>query len=184
MDRHPDVEVVSSERLLEARVFAVVSERVRLPSGLVQDLVLVDHPGAVCIAPVLPDGTLLMVRQYRHAAGDWLLELPAGRLEAGEDPLVAARRELEEETGFVAEDLAHLGSYYGSSGISDEYFHLFLATGLRATGTMRREATEQMELEFIPLADAVARAYSGEILDAPSAMALMLADRKLGESTR
>jgi ADP-ribose pyrophosphatase len=102
MQRHPLVEVLRSDTLLRGRIFDVVDESIRLPSGLRQDVLVVDHPGAVCVAPLLPSGELLLVRQYRHAAGDWLVELPAGRLEPEESRRAAAERELEEETGHRA----------------------------------------------------------------------------------
>lgn len=101
MRRHARVELVAT-----GRVFSVVRERLRLPSGLQQELVVVDHPGAVAIAPLLPNGKLLLVRQYRHAIGDWLIETPARRLEPDEEPLLAARREFEEETGRQASSVS------------------------------------------------------------------------------
>jgi ADP-ribose pyrophosphatase len=131
------------------------------------------------VVPLLDDGRVVLERIYRYTVQETCLECPSGGLD-GEAPEAAARRELEEETGYRAGRLAPLGSFYGSKGISDERFHLFLATGLEAGGTVRREPTEQMELELVPLGRAVELAFAGEILDAPSALALILAARRLG----
>jgi len=107
-----------------------------------------------------------------------LLECPSGALE-GDAPDAAARRELEEETGWLAREIVSLGSFCSSNGITNEVGHFFLATGLHASGVMKREPTEQMELELMPFALAVELAFSGGVGDGPSALALMLADRKL-----
>src|SRR5690606_5083062 len=105
-------------------------------------------------------------------------ECPSGGLD-GEPPEVAARRELEEETGYRAGALEPLGAFYGSNGISNERFHLFLASGLEQTGRLAREPTEEIELAPVPFARAAAMARAGEIGDAPSALALLLAERRL-----
>jgi ADP-ribose pyrophosphatase len=147
MKRHPKVEVLRSETLLRGRIFDVVDESLRLPSGLRQDVLVVDHPGAVCIAPLLPTGELLLVRQYRHAAGDWLLELPAGRLEQGEAPLAAAERELEEETGHRAGRIELLERFYAAPGFCSELMSLFLARDLEPVqGGRGLDADEELEL--------------------------------------
>ncbi|HED64756.1 MAG TPA: NUDIX hydrolase [Planctomycetes bacterium] len=149
MKRHPLVQTLSSTTLVDGGIFEVKRESCLLPSGLQQDLVVVDHPGAVCIAPVLADGSLLLVRQYRHAAGDWLLELPAGRLEAGEDPLRAARRELEEETGHRAAHWSPLRSFFAAPGFCSEVLTLFLARELERIpgGGKAPDPDEEIELE-------------------------------------
>jgi ADP-ribose pyrophosphatase len=128
--RRPDVEVFSSRTLFEGRVFDVVRESLRLPSGLRQDLEIVDHPGAVAVAAVDEDGRLLLVRQYRHAAGDWLVEVPAGRVEPGEARADAARRELEEETGFKARSFELLSEFYAAPGFCSELLSLYVARDL------------------------------------------------------
>ncbi len=130
MDRHPDVELLSSHTAFRGSVFDVVVESVRLPSGLQQELAVVDHRGAVCIAPLFEDGRLLCVEQYRHAAGDWLVEIPAGRLEHGEDPLSAAQRELEEETGHRAKHWVKALQFFPAPGFCSEFMTLFVAREL------------------------------------------------------
>ena len=130
MNRHSEIELRSSDRVFEGEIFDVVVESVRLPSGLEQKLAVVDHHGAVAVAPVTGDGRLLLVRQYRHATGDWLVEVPAGRLESGEDALTAAKRELEEETGHRAEHWELLRAFYPAPGFCSEVITLYLATDL------------------------------------------------------
>ena len=147
-----------------------------LPNGEPITYTLVEHPGYAMVVPLLEDGRVILEQVYRYTLQETLLECPSGGLD-GEPPEIAARRELEEETGWVAGALAPLGSFYGSSGISDERFHLFLATELRDTGNVKREATEQIELELLPLEAALQMALRGEITDAPSALALILAHR-------
>lgn len=158
MERHPDVELLASETAFRGPIFDVVLESVRLPSGLRQDLAVVDHRGAVCVAPVLADGRILCVRQYRHATGEWLVELPAGRLEADEDPLAAARRELEEETGFRAGRFGPPREFYPAPGFCSERMTLFAAFDLEpvAGGGLACDADEEL---------AVARLSAAELLD-------------------
>lgn len=164
----------ASRQIFESPWFNLRQDDVVLPNGEPITYTLVEHPGYAMVVPLLEDGRVILEQVYRYALQETLLECPSGGLD-GEPPEVAARRELEEETGWVAGSLTPLGSYHGSSGISDERFHLFLATELRATGTVQREATEQIELEFLPLETAVQMAFRGEISDAPSALALILA---------
>lgn len=149
MNRHPDIHLISSELLHSTRIFELRREVLSLPSGLRQDLTIVDHPGAVAIAAELDDGRLVLVRQYRHAIGDWLVELPAGRLEAGEDPLLAARRELEEETGYRATDWRKLAEFFAAPGFCSERMTVFHARGLSPVGGDRRPHDADEELELV-----------------------------------
>lgn len=146
--RHPDVELLGSELLHEGRIFRLLRESARLPSGLRQDVDVVDHPGAVAIAALDAEGRLLLVRQYRHALGEWLVELPAGRREEGEEPLEAARRELEEETGHRAARWTHLREIVPAPGFCSERIQLFLAEDLEAVpgGGLDQDDDEELEL--------------------------------------
>ena len=177
MQRHPDVHLHGTEILLRSRIFDIVREQVELPSGLRQDLVIVDHPGAVCIAPVLPDGRLLLVRQYRHATGEWLVEIPAGRLEEGETPEAAAARELEEETGHQAGSLALLRTLWPAPGFCSEAIRLFLARDLVALADGGRPADEDEELELVRWSpqEVLARCADAKTL---AAAALVLSERQ------
>ncbi|MHC4065092.1 MAG: NUDIX hydrolase [Planctomycetota bacterium] len=130
------------------------------------------------VVPLLDDRQVILERVYRYTVQEVVLECPSGGLD-GDPPEAAARRELEEETGWVAGAMAPLGSFYGSNGISNERFHLFLATELCQSGHIARKPTEQIELVFMPLDRAAELALSGGVLDAPSALTLILAHRKL-----
>jgi ADP-ribose pyrophosphatase len=133
------------------------------------------------VVPLLDDRRVILERVYRYTVQETVLECPSGGLE-GEPPESAARRELEEETGWVAGSMTSLGCFFGSNGISDERFHLFLATSLRRVGEISREPTEQIELELMPLEHAAELALSGRISDAPSALALILASQRLRQA--
>ena len=113
---------------------------------------VIEHPGFVVIVPLLSDGRVVMERIYRYPWQRVNLECPSGGLD-GEDPEIAARRELEEETGYRVDRLIWLGKYSASSGISNEEFSIFLAADVRAEGVLQREITEDIEIELIPLAD-------------------------------
>ncbi|TAJ07467.1 MAG: NUDIX hydrolase [Planctomycetota bacterium] len=151
MSPHPDIRVEHSARVYTGRFFHLLKDALRLPSGRKQELEVLVHPGAVCIAPLLDNGELLLVRQYRHAIGDWLLELPAGRLEQGgaEDRLAAARRELEEETGHVAAQWESLGEICPAPGFCSERIELFLAREVRPVVGAPRPADEDEEFELV-----------------------------------
>jgi ADP-ribose pyrophosphatase len=164
----------SSRHLYESRWFSVRQDEIRLPGGSDVTYTVIEHPGYAMTVPLLDDGRVVMVRVFRHALQRTLLECPSGGLD-GEAPETAARRELEEEAGYRAERLVPLGVFYGSSGISNERCHLFLATGLRDLGETRHETTEQIEVEIVPLADLRAAVLRGEVADGPTALALLLA---------
>jgi ADP-ribose pyrophosphatase len=164
----------SSQYLFESQWFKLRQDELTLPSGLEITYTLIDHPGYAMLVPILDDGRVVMEHVYRHTLEATTLECPSGGLD-GEPPEVAARRELEEETGYRAGRLEPLGSYFGSSGISNERFHLFIAHDLTDDGVVQREPTEEIELELITLDQLVASVHRGEIKDAPSAFALLLA---------
>lgn len=172
-----------SRYLFESPWFNVRQDQVVLPDGREIPYTSVEHPGYAMAVPVLDDGRIVMVRVYRHTLGRSLLECPAGGLD-GESARTAAGRELEEETGYRAGALEPLGTFFGSSGISDEVAHLFLATRLEHAGATAHEVTEQIEVELHPLRSLAERALRGEIEDAPSALAILLAQARLGTGGR
>ncbi len=135
MNRHREIELVQSRTIHSGRAFEVLQETVRLPSGKQLGALVVDQPmGAVAVAARFANGELLLVRQYRHAVGDWLLEIPAGRLDPGETPLEAARRELEEETGYRARRWTQLVELVLAPALCTERMTLFLADQLDPAG--------------------------------------------------
>jgi ADP-ribose pyrophosphatase len=149
-------------------------EYVTLPNGNQTDLEIVRHPGASAIVPLTEAGTVLLVRQYRHAASGYILEVPAGKLDSGEDPAVCAERELEEEAGVRAGRLHKLGHILTTPGFSDEVIHLYLATQL-TRGTQALEHDEVLSVEEVAFSEALRRCRTGDIIDAKSVCALMLA---------
>ncbi len=175
----PRGERLSSREVFRGRTVRLDVDRVRLPNGEEMDFELLHHPGAAAVVPVDGAGDVLLVRQYRYATGGWLLEVPAGKLDRGEAPEACARRELEEETGFRPGELAPLGWIWTSPGFTDEKIWLFLATDL-APARQSLERDEVLTIERLPLAEAVAKAASGEIHDAKSSCALLRAARRLG----
>ncbi len=164
----------ASKYLFQSKWFNLRQDQVDLPSGEPITYTLIEHPGFAVVVPILDDGRVMLEQVYRYTVQETVLECPSGGLD-GEPPDVAARRELIEETGWSAGEMRSLGSFFGSTGISDEHYEIFLATNLRESGQPSREPTEQIELEFMPLEDAVTLALSGRIPDSPSALALILA---------
>jgi len=158
----------------------VAHEIAELPDGRRLRLDVVRHPGASAVVPFLGEDEVLLIRQYRHAAGGTILEVPAGKLDAGEAPEACAARELEEEAGRRAGRLAKLGWIFTTPGFTDEVIHLFAAFDLEAVPT-RHEDDELIELVPMPLARAVERVWAGEIPDAKSALALLHAARQFGQ---
>ena len=158
--------------------FHLRQDEVTLPNGDEITYTLVDNTDYVLVVPVGEDGRVVMEHIYRYTLQQTLLECSAGGL-SGDEPAVAARRELEEETGYRTQQLTHLGRFAGTSGISNEQFDVYLATGLTADGHMERENTEQIEIELIPLSELRTKALRGEIQHAPSALAILLAWEKL-----
>ncbi len=166
------------ERVYAGKSIEVYRDAVHLPNGRRTTLDLVEHPGASAIVPFEDDDTVLLIRQYRYAAGGTIWEIPAGKLD-GEDPAVCAARELEEEVGRRAGRLVALASIWTTPGFTDERIHLFAAFDLEEV-PHRREADEIIEVVPMPLARALELVYSGELDDAKSALALVHAAHHLG----
>jgi ADP-ribose pyrophosphatase len=171
-------ELLESEIVYPGRAFTVRRDTLRLPDGRETRFDIVEHVGSVIMLPVDDQGNLLFVRQYRHAARVDLLELPAGTLDEGEAPEACARRELREETGMAAGHLVHLGGFYLAPGYSTEYMHVYLATELRRD-PLEADADEFLTIEAIPLDTALASAKRGEIADAKTMAAMLLAQSQL-----
>ena len=171
----PESEVLSSETAYTGRIVTLSVETVRLPNDRTVSLEIVRHPGAAAAVPIDDRGRVILVRQYRHATGSWLLEVPAGKLDhPGESPEDCARREVEEETGFRAGEMTSLGWIWVTPGYSNEKIWLYLARRLTPVPASL-QPDEVLTVEPLPLADAVRRAASGEIVDAKSVCALLRA---------
>ena len=174
-----DIGCIGSTRIYSGRVISLDVDRVRFPDGSEGELEMVRHPGASAVVPFLTDPVgddpqILLIRQYRYAAGAFVYEIPAGRLDAGEDPLECARRELLEETGCTAERVEPLISIYTTPGFTDERIHLFIATGL-VLGEVKHEPDEFIELQPTMLSDALQLIERGEIVDGKTLVALLFA---------
>ncbi len=167
--------VLEQQELFAGRVFRLRRETVVLPNGRQATLDLIRHPGAAAVVPLDTDGSVLLVRQYRHATRKWLLEVPAGTLADGEPPETCAARELIEEAGQRAGALQPLGWIWTTPGFTDERIWLYLATRLEPADR-HLDDDEVMTVERLPITEAVRRAQSGEIEDAKSICALLRAD--------
>jgi ADP-ribose pyrophosphatase len=170
---------IKSGRVYRGKIISLDVDTVRFPDGSVGELEMIRHPGASAIVPFLSDPggknpQVLLIRQYRYAANGYLYEIPAGRLDSGEDPRDCAVRELKEETGCTAEQFDHLVTFYTTPGFTDEKIHLFMATGL-ISGETKHEADEFLDLQPMLLSRALEMVEAGEIQDAKSALGLMFA---------
>jgi ADP-ribose pyrophosphatase len=164
------------EEILVTRRFRVVRHILLGPDGKLHVRETVQHPGAVTILPLLDDGRVCLIRNYRIAVDKTLVELPAGTLEGGEDPAMTAERELIEETGYRATSIEKLSEFYMSPGILNERMHLYLARGLRP-GPAALEPGEQIETWVVPWAEAMRMAFDGTIQDAKTLVGLLYFDR-------
>jgi ADP-ribose pyrophosphatase len=158
----------------QGRAFDVRQDTIELPDGRSAQLDIVAHSGAVTILPVDPSGQIWFVRQYRHAAGKTLLELPAGTLEKGESPEECAGREIREEIGMAAAVMEHIAEFYLAPGYSTEYMHVFLAKELTPS-PLAQDADEFLSVEQFSIEDVYSLAQSGGIQDAKTLAALFLA---------
>ena len=170
--RRQQARVLSSRQVFAGRVFSVRRDRVSEPGGVIAVRDIVVHPGSVVVLPVFPDGTLLLIRQYRHAARAYLWELVAGRVDAGEFPVQAAHRELAEETGYAARRLRKLLEIFPSPGFVTERMWIYSATGL-TRGAARPEDDERIVARRFSLAAAEQMIRRGALRDAKSIAAIL-----------
>ncbi len=177
MAEHP-FRLLKSEVLFRGRAFAIRRDVLLTPDGRETRFEIVEHHGSVILLPLDEAGNLLFVRQYRHAAGEVLLELPAGSLDEGESPEACAARELREETGYAAKKLEKVGEFFLAPGYSTEKMSVFIARELYAA-PLQADADEFLDLVRLPLEEALRAAESGKIPDAKSLAALYLARGRL-----
>jgi len=170
---------IGSRRVYTGRVLNLDIDKVRFPDDSTGELEIIRHPGASAVVPFLSDPAgedpqILLIKQYRYAAEDFLYEVPAGRLDPNEAPADCARRELLEETGCTAEHIEPLYTFYTTPGFIDERIHGFMATGL-TRGESKREADEFLTLETMTLSRALELVRKGEIRDGKTAVLLLYA---------
>jgi len=167
-------DLLGSEFIYQGHAIALRVDNLRTPDGRTVKYDIIEHHGSVVLVPVDENGNIYFVRQYRHAAEQEILELPAGTLEPGEAPEFCAAREIREETGMEAANIHEIGRFYLAPGYSTEFMHVFLATGLKHN-PLEADADEFLSLETIPTVEAFKQAESGQISDAKSLAALLLA---------
>ena len=170
--------VTSSKRLYEGKIINLRLDTVRMPDGKMSQREIVEHRGAVAMVPMLDKNTVILVRQYRRAAADCLLEIPAGTRNPDEDIELCARRELAEEINYAAGRMVKLFHSYMAPGYSTEVIHTFLALDLTpAEG--HTDEDEFLEIVTLPLFEAIAKINSGEIIDSKTISGLLFAERVL-----
>jgi ADP-ribose pyrophosphatase len=172
--RPPKAFIHCRTEIYRGRHFSFVTEDLTLPNGRRTEMAMVRHPGSIGVVPLFDDGSVLMEHQYRHCVRDYLLEIPAGTLEAEESPLACARRELEEETGYTAAEIIPLGRTHILPAYSDEVIHLFMARGL-APARRNLDPDEIIRTREYPLERLLEMIADGEITDALTILALQRA---------
>jgi ADP-ribose pyrophosphatase len=160
-----------TRNIYTGKVVTLNIDTVTLPNGATIDLETIRHPGAAAVVPVKDDGTVVLIRQFRHAAGGFIYEIPAGKLQPGEDPLHCASRELEEEVGYRASSFELLSSIFTAPGFADEVIHVYKATGL-TKGRQQLDPDEVLDIIEMPLVEAVNKIEDGTIRDAKTIIGL------------
>lgn len=176
-DKHR-AKVIEERRVYSGRLLEIDLVDLSLPNGARTELEIIRHPGAAAVAPLRPDGNVVLIRQYRAAAGGYILEVPAGKLDPGEGPETCARREIQEETGLVAGRLHPLGPILTTPGFTDERIWLYAATELESA-PQSLEDDEVIEVLEMPLSEALQRVAEGEITDSKTMCALLRVDQEL-----
>jgi len=179
--QNPEITVVRHDELYRGKVVGLHVDTIRLPSGRNVIREVVKHPGGVVAVPVLEDGRLLLVRQFRYPLQKYILELPAGKLDSGQSPLDTMKRELEEETGYRAEVMGYQLSFCASPGFSDEIIHLFLAKDLTHVA-QRLEEGEHITVESYTLDECLHMIKTGEIADAKTILGILWYQRLMSGS--
>jgi ADP-ribose pyrophosphatase len=170
----------AARTIYRGRVVHLTAEDVELPNGHCMELEIVRHPGAAAVAALDAEGKVTLLRQYRHAVGGWLWEVPAGKLDPGEEARACAERELREEAGLEAGTLEATGSIVTCPGFCDEVIHLFVATDLRRAAQALGADEVIDAIRAVPLAEAMAMIRTGEIRDGKTIAALLQAQLRSG----
>jgi ADP-ribose pyrophosphatase len=160
-----------TRRIFKGRIVTLDIDTVTLPNGATIELEMIHHPGAAAVVPMKEDGTVILIRQYRHAAGGYIYEIPAGKLHPGEDPKLCAARELQEEIGYRADSLELLTSILTTPGFTDEVIHIYKGTGL-TKGKQDLDHDEVIEIVELPLEKALAQIIDGTIRDGKTIVGL------------
>jgi ADP-ribose pyrophosphatase len=177
------LKLLKRNNLYQGKVFSTIVDDVEYPSGRKGIREVAQHPGGAAILAMFPDQTILMIRQHRYPLDKFIWELPAGKLEPGEDPLHCAKRELEEETGYAASQWEKIAAIYTTPGFCDEKLHLFLAKGLTPLpdGRKLEEGEQSMELHILPFNEVKSMIQSGEIQDAKTICAILMVENRIAK---
>lgn len=169
---------ISSETIASGGMLIVKRDQVRLPNGHASQREYVVHPGAVVVVPILPNGNVILERQFRYSLRQVFIELPAGKIDANEAILTTGQRELLEETGYTATEWTLLGHQHPCIGYSNEVIYMYMARGLSA-GAHQRDADETLEIFDLPFDQCLSMIQAGEITDGKSIVALHFAEKYL-----
>lgn len=182
----PKPRILRSEKKYSGKVFDLIIDEIEYPSGNKSIREVASHPGGAVIVALLPNNDLLLVRQFRYPLQDYVYELPAGKLNPGEDPAACARRELEEETGYLAGTLTPLTAIYTTPGFCNEQLHLYLATDLKKSprGQQLEEGEASLTVETVAFPRAIEMITRREIVDGKTICGIFLADRLLQSKTK
>ena len=176
--------VLKSEKVFQGKIFTVSVDQVEMPNGKVVEREVLSHFGAVGVVPLIKRQEVILVQQYRHAVGQRLWEIPAGKLDRPEPPSRCAQRELQEETGAICSQLIKLAEFYNSPGYSSEKFYLYLAeVELQKKSSPDGEEEFDMETELFSLEKSLEMISLGEICDAKSIIGLLMTDRWIKQQT-
>ncbi len=176
----PPIKTLKSEQRYTGKIFSLVIDEVEYPSGNRSVREIASHPGGAVVVPLFEDGSILLVHQFRYPMKRHLYELPAGKLDANEDPTICAARELEEETGYVAGTLEKLTAIYTTPGFCNEQLHIYLATNL--TTSPRGQRLEEGEIDLtvkrLSLEETVTMIENGDIVDGKTICGILLTERR------
>ena len=172
---------ISTKRIYDGKIVNLRVDTVLLPNGREATREVIEHVGAVCVVPVLPDGTTYMVRQYRYPFAEAVLEIPAGKLDAGEQPVDAANRELEEEIGMKASELIYMGEFRPSVAYDMEVIHMYLARGLVKT---HQHLDEVLNIEAYPLDQIYSMILDNQLTDGKTIAAVLKAKALFARENR
>ena len=171
---------LSGETVYQGRIFDITHDMVELENGSISDRDVLHHFGGVCVIPITGNNEIFLVRQFRYPFGEITREVPAGKLEKGEDHAECGRRELLEETGMICEEYTHLGTLYPVPAYDTEVIHMYMARKLTKKCEQDLDEDEFLDVEKIPLSEAVQQVMDGEIKDAKTQIIILKAARLLG----
>lgn len=177
--QNPEAKVISHQELYHGKIVNLYVDTIQLANGHEMIREVVWHPGGVVAVPVLDDGRIVIVRQFRYPLGKYILELPAGKLDSNQSPLDTMKRELEEETGYIANNLSYECAFCTTPGVCNEIIHLFIASSL-APASQRLEEGEHISVEAYSLDECLSKIRSGEIADGKTILGLLWYQMKIG----